>query len=70
MTHNFTSRLVIENHARWFFCISSGDGLAIDTHGIVGANTLTDMGRLAIDRYTAGDDELFHLATRTNASVC
>jgi hypothetical protein len=63
MTHNLTGRLMIKNHARRLFGVGSGDGLAIDTHGIIGAHALTDMSRLAIDRDATSDDELFHLAS-------
>jgi hypothetical protein len=70
VAHDFTSRLVIENHARWLFCIGSGDGFAIDTHCVIDANALTNMSRLAIDRYAAGDDQLLHFATRANSGIC
>src|SRR3546814_1365015 len=36
---------------------------------IVGADALTDMGGLAIDRHASGNNQLFHLAARTDAGI-
>ncbi|CAB3659101.1 hypothetical protein LMG1866_00474 [Achromobacter ruhlandii] len=69
VTDNFAGRLVIQDHARRLLGVGAHDGLAIDAHLVVRRHALADMGRLAIDRHTAGHDQLFHLAARADARV-
>jgi hypothetical protein len=63
MTDDFTSGFVIKNHARRFTSIGTCDGLAIHTHSVIFTDTLSDMRRLAIDRHTSRNNELFHFTT-------
>ncbi|CUJ49428.1 Uncharacterised protein [Achromobacter xylosoxidans] len=69
MADDFTCRLVIQDHARRLLGIGPHDRLAIDPHLVIRRYALADVRRLAVDRYTAGDDQLFHLSTRANARI-
>jgi hypothetical protein len=43
--------------------------LAVDAHGVGRQDALADVGRLAVHRHAAGDDQLFHVAARTEAGL-
>jgi hypothetical protein len=63
MTDDLACWLVIENHAWRFFRIDACNGSTIHTHRIIFANTLTNVGRLTIDRNATSNDEFFHFTT-------
>ena len=53
LTDNFTGRLVVQNHARWFGLNFAVHCLAINAHLVGGTNPLANVRWHAIDRYPA-----------------
>ncbi|CAB3659422.1 hypothetical protein LMG3458_00511 [Achromobacter deleyi] len=69
MADDFARGLVIQDHARRLLGVGPHNGLAIDADLVVRGHALADMGRLAIDRHAASNDQLFHFAARADAGV-
>ena len=67
--NNFASGLVVQNHARRALGIGPIDQLTINTHLVVCTDTLTNMSRLAIHGNTACNNQLFHIAARTDTGL-
>ena len=66
---NFTGCLVIDQHLGRRLLDPSIQGTAIDPNLIVRPDSLADMRRLTIDRHTPCNDQLFHLAARSDAGI-
>ena len=64
---DFAGRLVVHQHARRLAADLALNQLAVDAHRIGRQDALADVGRLAVDRHAAGDDQVFHVAARTEA---
>src|SRR5476649_1062699 len=66
---DFAGRLVVDQYARRLLADAALDQLAVDAHVVGRQDALADVGRLAVDGYAAGDDQLFHVAARTEAGL-
>src|SRR5690606_3502164 len=66
---DLAGRLVIDQHARRALADLALNQLAVDAHLIGWQNTLTDMRGFTIDRYATGNDQLFHVATRSQSGL-
>ena len=65
---DFAGRLVVHQHARRLVVVHAAlQQLAVDAHGVGRQDALADVGRLAVHRHAAGDDQFFHVAARTQA---
>ena len=64
---DFAGRLVVDQHARRPLADLALNEFAIDADLIGRQDTLSDVRRLAVDRNPSRDDQLFHVATRTEA---
>src|SRR5471030_3192676 len=61
---DFAGRLVVDQHARRLLADAALDQLAVDADVVGRQDALADVGRLAIHRHAAGDDQFFHVAAR------
>ncbi len=64
---DFASRFVIQQHARRLVGQLALDRLAVDANLVGRHDALADVGRLAVHRHAAGDDQFFHVAARAHA---
>jgi hypothetical protein len=62
-------RLVVQQHPRRHRHGRTTNGPAVDADLIVGADSLTDVGWLTIDRDPPRNDQLFHFTTRTETRI-
>ena len=62
---DFAGRLVVHQHAWRLLADAALDQLAIDAHVVAWQDALADVGWLAIHGHAARDDQVFHVAART-----
>src|SRR5471032_1186102 len=65
MADDLASWLVVHQHAWRLFADTALYQFAIDTHMVGRQDTLANMGWLAIDGHAARNDQIFHVAART-----
>src|SRR5476649_891644 len=64
---DFAGRLMVDQHARRLLADAALDQFTVDADVVGRQDALADVGRLAVDGDAAGDDQLFHVAARTEA---